>query len=459
LLKDEVIDSEAGTGPNRSTNDRGITAMNIKTHIAISALILTLPYGATATDVLGLNLPSLALHTPKSGKISALDISSDSADRATARVDSSLIFTPEGKKNLRVITGDWNGDGVDTVGAYNPKTGIFYLSNDNATGSVSSRFAFKPAGKKNLLPVSGDWDGDGTDTIGLYNPKTGDVYLNGSNNEEQLQAEFRYRPDGRKNLLPVAGDWNADGIDTVALVSRQTGFAFLADRNDENLTSRSVYLGTVDKRDLPVAEDWDGDGVSTLGLLHPKSNTVTLHGPAGEALATIALTIPKGTYVPLAGKWPTNDQNVTPLPEPLPVPTPAPAPAGADYDLTNNPWIKLDSEYCALGNDYCADIISLWFFNQISACLEQGATCGTMTRWTYQCGPCSLGGKTMPMDYTPRPFVYSASNTNLTIRYSSGSTENYVITKIAPGILETTHGTFYECGVAIDCSPITRGTF
>ncbi|MGH2487289.1 MAG: hypothetical protein ACRDHE_14875, partial [Ktedonobacterales bacterium] len=41
------------------------------------------------------------------------------------------------------ITGDWNGDGIDTVGVYNPVTGQFFLSDINASGMpVTHVFTF-----------------------------------------------------------------------------------------------------------------------------------------------------------------------------------------------------------------------------------------------------------------------------------------------------------------------------
>ena len=46
----------------------------------------------------------------------------------------------------------------------------------NQSGPADVTFAYGPAGA-GWIPIAGDWDGDGTDTIGLYNPATSTFYL------------------------------------------------------------------------------------------------------------------------------------------------------------------------------------------------------------------------------------------------------------------------------------------
>jgi hypothetical protein len=56
------------------------------------------------------------------------------------------------------IAGDWDQDGVDTVGLYNPATGTFYLRDSNSAGNANYTFRYGPAAST-WLPVVGDWDG------------------------------------------------------------------------------------------------------------------------------------------------------------------------------------------------------------------------------------------------------------------------------------------------------------
>ncbi|MBN2426846.1 MAG: fibronectin type III domain-containing protein, partial [Deltaproteobacteria bacterium] len=60
-----------------------------------------------------------------------------------------------------VFSGDWNGDGVDTVGMWRNNT--IYLRNSNSTGSADIVFSF---GRATDQIIVGDWDGDGIDTVG-----------------------------------------------------------------------------------------------------------------------------------------------------------------------------------------------------------------------------------------------------------------------------------------------------
>jgi hypothetical protein len=53
--------------------------------------------------------------------------------------------------------GDWNGDGVDTVGVYNPITGVFFLKNTHDEGFADIVFQFGP-GAAGFEPLVGDWD-------------------------------------------------------------------------------------------------------------------------------------------------------------------------------------------------------------------------------------------------------------------------------------------------------------
>ena len=50
------------------------------------------------------------------------------------------------------------------------------LQGPNDKGYADVTFNFGAAGA-GWIPIAGDWDGDGTDTIGLYNPTTSTFYL------------------------------------------------------------------------------------------------------------------------------------------------------------------------------------------------------------------------------------------------------------------------------------------
>lgn len=67
------------------------------------------------------------------------------------------------------IVGDWNGDGIYSIGTYRPRLGYFYLRNANSTGRAQIKFHVKTDRlPKYYQPISGDWSGTGSEQVGLY---------------------------------------------------------------------------------------------------------------------------------------------------------------------------------------------------------------------------------------------------------------------------------------------------
>jgi hypothetical protein len=123
------------------------------------------------------------------------------------------------------MAGDWNGDGIDTVGLYSPATSTFYLRNVHAGGAADITFGYGPAGG-GWVPLAGDWNGDGVDTVGLYNPATSTFYLRNVHAGGAADITFGYGPAGG-GWVPLVGDWNGDGVDTVGLYNPATGTFYL----------------------------------------------------------------------------------------------------------------------------------------------------------------------------------------------------------------------------------------
>ena len=78
------------------------------------------------------------------------------------------------------VAGDWDGDGIDAVGLYDPATAVWYLRNSHTGGNADLTFNFGPP-DAGWCPIAGDWNADGTDTIGLYNAGWSNFYLRDSN--------------------------------------------------------------------------------------------------------------------------------------------------------------------------------------------------------------------------------------------------------------------------------------
>lgn len=54
------------------------------------------------------------------------------------------------------MAGDWDGDGIDTIGVFRPSTGEFLLRNSNSAGLPDIVFIPEFTGD---FPVAGNWDG------------------------------------------------------------------------------------------------------------------------------------------------------------------------------------------------------------------------------------------------------------------------------------------------------------
>lgn len=105
----------------------------------------------------------------------------------------------------------------DTVGVYRPPTtgtpkGAYYLRNSNSSGPANITAWLDFANNVNEVPVVGDWNGDGIDTVGVYNRSNGIYELVNTNaNAATAAITAAY---GSPGSWPVVGDWNGDGIDT-----------------------------------------------------------------------------------------------------------------------------------------------------------------------------------------------------------------------------------------------------
>lgn len=197
----------------------------------------------------------------------------------------------------RGVAGDWNGDGVDTIGSFTD--GVWKYRNSNfvtgyATTPVSVNF-----GSPGDLPIAGDWNNDGIDTPGVYRPSTGQFFLTNStaaNPPVDITVVFGIGED-----LPVAGDWNADGIDSVGVFRPSAGQFFLTDDNVQTPNiDQTFFFGVAG--DLPTAGDWNGNGVDTIGVWRPATTEFFLTND-NVNISNVFLFGQINTDQPIAGDW------------------------------------------------------------------------------------------------------------------------------------------------------------
>ncbi len=110
------------------------------------------------------------------------------------------------------VTGDWNGDGIDTIGIFH--AGEWYRDVDG-DGRSSASDTVAHFGRTGDQPVVGDWNGDGRDDLGVY--RDGTWYLD-TNGNEQIDVGDQVIKLGGPGDAPVVGDWNGDGWDEIGVV-------------------------------------------------------------------------------------------------------------------------------------------------------------------------------------------------------------------------------------------------
>jgi hypothetical protein len=177
-----------------------------------------------------------------SGWIYRIDPTTKTVSQFATGVGGSVNLLVDAGGNLYCLERN-NGDvleishvpshGVSTIGLYDATNSVFYLKNGNTTGFADTTFAYgaPPTG---WLPIAGDWDGNGTDTVGLYDPAHGGgkpiagdwnadgttsiglynaasvLYLRNTNTTGFADLVFAYGPAGA-GWLPLVGNWNGPG--------------------------------------------------------------------------------------------------------------------------------------------------------------------------------------------------------------------------------------------------------
>jgi hypothetical protein len=190
-------------------------------------------------------------------------------------------FNTEGIANIRFffgnpgdipLAGDFDGDGCDTVSIYRPaEARIFVINelgkNDGGLGAADFDFYFGNTGDK---PFTGDFNGDGVDTVGLHRESTGFVYYRDTLTTGNAHNDFFYGDPGDQI---ITGRWAQNPMpisDTVGIFRPSNGDFYLRFTNSQGNANVSFPYG------YPNMSGVAGNfGVLPGGDLPPKSTTTT----------------------------------------------------------------------------------------------------------------------------------------------------------------------------------------
>ncbi len=200
------------------------------------------------------------------------------------------------------ITGDWNNDGVDTVGMYRTTTGFFYLFDRNINQDLGQYNYLVLLGNPGDQPLSGDWDADGKDGVGTFRPSNGILYLR---NALTTGVSDYFMVLGNPSDSGVAGDWNGDGVFSAGIFRPSESRFHLSDRNSNGIVfgDYAVYLGTTG--DVPFAGDWVAQGSSGIGTFRPSTGVMYLKNTLVGGSPDISFAFGAAGDIPVSGYWGT----------------------------------------------------------------------------------------------------------------------------------------------------------
>ncbi|MDH3538979.1 MAG: hypothetical protein OEP52_03200 [Acidimicrobiia bacterium] len=191
------------------------------------------------------------------------------------------------------LFGDWDCDGVDTVGMYRPSSGFVYLRNSNDFGIADLSFFYGIPGD---IPLVGDWNGNGCDTLAVN--RKGQIFV--SNTLGTVAADFSYF-FGVPGDRPFTADFDGDGITTVGVYRESSGFVYF--RNDfvTGFADEEFFYGI--PSDRIVAGDWDDDGDETVGIFRPPLARFFLSNVNGTVAADTEFDFGAQHWLPVAGQF------------------------------------------------------------------------------------------------------------------------------------------------------------
>lgn len=111
-------------------------------------------------------------------------------------------------------------------------------------------------GEREEIPVTGDWNGNGIRSIGTFQDGTWKLDVNGDGrfDHEDETVDF-----GQAGDVPLVGDFNGDGIEEIAVYRSGTWMIDVDGNRELTATDKTFEMGGA--ADKPVVGDWDGDGV------------------------------------------------------------------------------------------------------------------------------------------------------------------------------------------------------
>ncbi len=197
------------------------------------------------------------------------------------------------------VVGDWNGDGVDTIGVYRNDVGVYLLSDSNTSPTVTYSLVF---GNPGDTPFAGRWTPDMIGSgVGVYRNSNGILYQ-----KKALVTGFSdyFAVYGNPGDTGFAGDWNGDGFDSIGIYRPNDQTWYLTNNSEPSgITFSDINFVWNIWVTNAITGDWDGDQVSTVGYRSFDFGVFVLHDANSTAGADTSFAFGPTPGLPIAGKW------------------------------------------------------------------------------------------------------------------------------------------------------------
>ena len=151
-----------------------------------------------AGDFDGDTCDTVSIYRPSEGKVYVInELGANGGSLGPA--EFSYFFGNPGDKPF---VGDFDTDGIDSIGLHRESSGFVYFRNSHTTGIADNSFFFGNPGDK-MFAANWLWE-PGPETVGLYRPSDCTMYLRHSNTQGVADEFAEY---GRPAGVPVAGDF------------------------------------------------------------------------------------------------------------------------------------------------------------------------------------------------------------------------------------------------------------
>jgi len=255
---------------------------------------LTATIAASDVAALGTALVSVSNAGSPGSNVEFFQVTNSTASVSLSRTDFATGTNP-----LRLLAGDFNGDGKLDLAIPNSgdNTVSILLGNGNGTFTTKSTSA---TGSLPYAVAAGDFNGDGKLDLAVANfanslSSTVSIFLGNGDGTFQTPAPTYVVGNGPISL--VAGDFNGDGkLDLAVANQNSQSVSILLGNGDGTFQSHVDYpAGTPDVADV-VLGDFNRDGKLDLAVPNPSSDTVSVLLGNGDGTFRVPVAYATGNH-------------------------------------------------------------------------------------------------------------------------------------------------------------------